>query len=507
MKNYYASESVRKADLLAAEKYATPGIVLMENAGRSAAEAILRRYPDARDILILCGPGNNGGDGFTAARHLLINGRAPRLITVISPSAYKNDAAGALKSTAGCGVPMTESASLADGEAAEMLRSCDLIVDALLGTGSAGEPRGEVARLLSLIKNNETPELVALDIPSGVNPDTGEASEDASSAALTLTFLAEKPGLAVTPGALRAGVTEVCGIGAPTELILTDAPVLRGYDRGDLASLLPSFDRDAHKGKKGSLLVLGGCRRYHGAPMLAAMGAIYAGCGVVTLALSDFAASAASALLPEAIFEPLPTENGSIRADAVADRVDQWMSMCDAAVLGPGIGRDANASEITKYFWRHWQKPLLVDADALFHLANCAAERGFVGRENAVITPHAGEAAKLLGKDAAGVAASRLASCRELAARYSVALLKGANTLITDGSDTRVILEGAPALAAAGSGDVLSGAIGAFLSVRMKPLDAATAAAILHGKAGTDAEREGRVLSARDIARALARRI
>lgn len=501
MKRYYASETLRKADRTAEEMCSVPGIVLMENAGRGAAEIILRSYPDAKKILILCGPGNNGGDGFVAARHLSAAGRATQILATVKLSAYKNDAASAAHAANGCKLPIFESQALGDDAITEMRDDSDLVIDALLGTGSIGAPRGEAARLLRLCCHSEKSEkVVSLDIPSGVNPDTGEAAEVSATASLTLTFLAAKPGLVVAPGSLHSGRVEVCGLGVPENLILSDKPVLTGYDRTDIAALSPSVAQDAHKGNKGSLLVLGGSDKYRGAPILAAMGALRAGCGLVTLAVPDFAVSAASSSLPEAIFEPIPSAGGSFNFESIEERFKSLADRCDAAVLGPGIGRGESARKITDLFWRYWQKPLLVDADALYHLSALALGGDFPRRENTVITPHAGEAARLLGKTSGQVAGARLAACRELAARFSVALLKGSNTLISDDHEDRVILEGSQALAVAGSGDVLSGMAGAFLSAGMRPLDAATLAALLHGKAGTDAPREGRTLLAREIA-------
>lgn len=498
MKFYYASETLRNADRLAEGKYSVPGIVLMENAGRGATETIMRRFPDARNVLILCGPGNNGGDGFVVARHLSIGGRTPRIIATLKTGEYKNDATIAANAAAKCGLEIFESSMLPDEKIFDMMQNADLVVDALLGTGSTGEPRGEVARLLSLCKKGI--EVVSLDIPSGVNPDTGETANVTAKASLTMTFLAAKPGLAIAPGSLHSGSVEVCHIGIPPEKIVADKPLLTGYERSDIAALMPAVSPDAHKGNKGALLIVGGCGCYRGAPVLAAMGALRAGCGLVTLAVPECIVDAASALLPEAVFEPLPSEDGSICFDGLEDRISSMMDRCEAVVLGPGIGRSESAAKITDFFWRKWRKRLLVDADALYHLSNLAGNGDLPRRSDAVITPHAGEAARLLNKERDFVAGKRLAVCRELASRFSVALLKGSGTLLSDGSEERVILEGSQALAVPGSGDVLSGIVGAFLAIGMPPLDAATLGALLHGRVGTDALCEGKSLLAREIA-------
>lgn len=496
----YASQTLRNADRLAEEKYSLPGIVLMENAGRGAAEIISRRYPDAGDILILCGPGNNGGDGFVVARHLSLAGRTPRIIATLRPGKYKDDAAIAAGVAVRCGLEIFESQGIGDEKISEMIQASDLVIDALLGTGSAGAPRGEVARLLSLCKGAK---IVSLDIPSGLNPDTGEAAEGTAEASLTVTFLAAKPGLAVAPGSLHSGTVEICHIGISQEAVISDSPALTGYDRTDIPSLAPVVARNAHKGDRGALLIVGGCDRYRGAPVLAAMGALLAGCGLVTLAVPECAANAAAVLLPEAILEPLPSEGGSIRFEGMEERIAAAADRCDAAVLGPGIGRSESAAKITDFFWRSWRKPLLVDADALHHLSDLAGNGDLPRRGDAVITPHAGEAAKLLNREPGFVTGKRLAACRELASRFSVALLKGSGTLLSDGSEARVIMEGSQALAVPGSGDALSGVVGALLAAGLPPLDAATLGALLHGKVGTDAQERGIPLLARDIANAI----
>ncbi|MCL1874984.1 MAG: NAD(P)H-hydrate dehydratase [Synergistaceae bacterium] len=493
MIKYYKSSDIREADRIATEQFGIPGFALMENAGRGAAEALMERYLEAHNILILCGPGNNGGDGFVAARRLALAGRAPTVVATINVGEYKNDAAIAANTfvsmTASSAAAFLKSkariyysANLTDDELSDLVRPSDLTVDALLGTGSSGVPRGEVKRLVELC--GEAQRVISLDIPSGINPDTGEAAETAVNAELTLTFLAPKTGLAVSPGSLNSGEVRVCDIGIPPELVLS-AHELTGYDKSDIPFMTPGIPKDAHKGTRGALMIVGGCNFYRGAPVLAAMGALKAGCGLVYLAIPDFMVSGASALLPEAIFIPLESKNGSIDYESFERSASPWLAKCGALVCGPGIGLAEGARKATEWLCRAWGKPLLLDADALRHTADIRRNGSFCRIPNStVITPHEGEAAYMLGKDAVKISRERLTSCVELANEFGVTLLKGFHTLICNGEEKRVILEGGPQLAVPGSGDVLSGIIGAFLAAGMPPMDAATLGALTHAQAG-----------------------
>ena len=485
MIRYYGSSYVREADRIASVELGIPGVVLMENAGRGAAEVMLRKYPEALNFLILCGPGNNGGDGFVVARHLALAGRIPSVVTVVEIEEYKNDAAFAVASAKKSRLNISCSKRMTDSELSALISSSDVIVDALLGTGSNGAPRGEVKRLIELCGNAER--VVSLDVPSGVDSDTGTIAETVITAGLTLTFLAQKIGLAVSPGSLHSGEVIVCNIGASPELLLPASNELTGYDKSDIQNIMPKIPKDVHKKQRGALMIVGGCDFFRGAPILTALGALRAGCGLVFLAMPDFIVASAAALLPEAIFIPLsPNEkDGSIGYDNFWKSISPWLQKCDALVCGPGLGRSDDARKITWQLCLEWEKPLLLDADALYHAVDMEKEGKFHRNPGtSIITPHAGEAAYLLGTNSIEISANRLLSCIELAKKYDVALLKGPHTLICGGTEKRAILEGGPQLAIPGSGDVLSGVIGAFLAAGMPPIDAATLGALIHATGG-----------------------
>ena len=501
MKKYYASHYVREADRIASDELGIPGFILMENAGRGAAEVLLQKYPDAKSFLILCGPGNNGGDGFVVARHLSLAGLTPTVIVTLEIEEYKKDAAFAAVSANKCGLGVLLSKHISDSEISALIESSDVVVDALLGTGSAGAPRGEVKRLIELCGSAGC--VVSLDIPSGIDTDTGAAAETVISAALTITFLAEKTGHAVSPGSLHSGEVIVCGIGVSPELLLRSSSELTGYDKSDIPNLMPKIPKDIHKGRRGALMIVGGCNFFRGAPILAAVGALKAGCGLVFLAVPDFIVASAAALLPEAIFIPLPPgeKDGAINYDEFWKNISPWLKKCDALVCGPGMGRSDDARKVTWQLCLEWEKPLLLDADALHHAADLEKAGKFCRKPGtSVITPHEGEAAYLLSVNNNEISANRLLSCIELAKKYDTALLKGPHTLICSGAEKRVILEGGPQLAIPGSGDVLSGVIGAFLAAGMPPVDAATLGALAHASGG-DAYKNTNGLLAGELAR------
>ncbi|MDR1885802.1 MAG: NAD(P)H-hydrate dehydratase [Synergistaceae bacterium] len=498
MRIFYPSSTIREADRIAATELAMPVAVLMENAGRGAAEIIARRYPKSDNILVLCGPGSNGGDGFVAARHLALQGRHPTVISTVPPDSHSEDVRFAAMSAVNMGVPVILSAEREDEELAALADIADVVVDALLGTGSNGEPRGEVLRLVTAAGHARR--TASLDIPSGIDPNTGEVGKNAVSAELTVTFLAEKKGMAVTPGALHCGDVETAHIGVPAGRLLSGTDVIKGYDRTDIASLAPRTPEDAHKSGRGGLLIIGGSMNFRGAPLLAALAALRAGCGLVLLAIPDLQVEEANALLPEAIFLPLPSKDGFIRGKAADRVIEPWYERCNAVVLGPGLGRSPECERLTAYIHKEWDVPLLMDADALYHLA--ALEKALypsVSREDMLITPHAGEAAHLLGSTARTVTAKRLESGSELVIRFGATLLKGPRTLILSEGESRVILEGGPALAVPGSGDVLSGVIGAYMARGLSIMDAATLGALVHAEAGRRIARRDGVL-AREIA-------
>jgi len=504
MKIYYNPEDIRKADETAVEKLGLSSLFLMENAGRNAAEEILQTFPKAVRFVIFAGPGNNGGDGFVAARRLLEANRHVVVITSCEHDKYKNDALRNLErlKTSPFDCTIVCSQHMSDDDIKSAIESSDCSVDALLGTGSFGPPRGDIARLISLCGKTGC-SVAALDIPSGIDPKNGAVYEPCVKADLTVTFLAPKIGMGMYPACGMCGRIAVASIGADIRDVIDESRGISCFEGPDIKALVPPLPRDAHKGERGGVLICGGSRCYRGAPVLAAMGALRSGAGLAVMAIPDFMTDAASAILPEAIFLPIETVNGEMSFESLTSSILPWVKRCGAAVFGPGSGREETLKPILRWLWDNWKSPLLLDGDALRLFAEIQDE--LPRRENVVITPHNGEAAAILGTTADAIKKDRQAAVMALAQKAGIALLKGMNTLVAQKNETRMILEGSPALSVPGSGDVLSGAISAFLAYGLSPFDAATSGALIHAAAGLAIEESvgTRGTFAREIADAL----
>jgi NAD(P)H-hydrate epimerase len=455
---------------------------------------------------VVCGRGNNGGDGFVAARHLANAGAAVTVFLACPRAELKGDAAVFFAPLAPMGAPIVEAPPDGVGAAGPFraLRNgnWDLLADALLGTGARGAATGATAVLIEAVNaaaaGNGVP-VVAADIPSGVEADTGNVEGPAVRATRTVTFALPKPGLLVYPGAEYVGRLTVADIGIPRALLGNENADL-GMElttRAWMRRVLPPRrqSRDANKGTFGTVLVIAGSAGMVGAAALAAVSALRAGAGLVQLAVPRSVLDTAAMLAPEVITRPLPetgarTHGGEGALDAALALAER----ADAVALGPGLGGNPEAAAFVQGFVRRCSRPLVVDADGLNALAgapDAVRERPAADAET-VLTPHPGEMGRLLRLDtAAAVQADRQQAAERGAGEYgAVVLLKGARTLLAH-PDGRLALNrrGSPALATAGSGDVLTGVIAALLGQRMTAFDAARAGAYLHAVAGEEAER------------------
>lgn len=482
MKPIYSPETIREADQKAFSSLHISGTTLMENAGKNVTEQVLKNFPGIKAPLILVGPGNNGGDGLVMARQFLVRGITPSVILSRTPSLYRGDALENLLILQEILPHIFCSEKLTDREINLFVRKSDLVIDALLGTGATGVPRGEILRLIRKLPKN-TP-IVSIDIPSGIDPASGQTGEDVVIADMTLTLLASKPGLHVYPGASCAGKVLVCDIGIPSSSVLPPSTSTHLVDRSDLCPLLPARNDDIHKGKRGNLLIIGGSNCYRGAVALACKGALRAGAGVVVAAVPEQIASDLSCLVPEAVVFPVPSSDGHLREDTLKRCLDKWgKSRFRTLVLGPGLGRTSATADLTLQAWSQWDGPLLLDADALFALGRATGHP--VRRADAILTPHEGEAGILLGAPPETIRKNRMEAARNLALKWGTALLKGPGSIIDDGQDRYILDEGHPCLSVPGSGDVLSGAIGAFLAAGASTTRACLAGSLLHATAGS----------------------
>jgi len=505
MIRYYYPEDIRQADILAVEKYGVPSFDLMENAGTNAAHEVLKKYPDAQNFLIFAGPGNNGGDGFVAAKSFLNKGLKVTLLLSSDIERYKSDAKAnldILTKQKNLNCTIKHSKNLSDNEIKEEVNKADCMIDALLGTGSNGAPKGEIERLIRFC--NKDGAVIAFDFPSGINSLTGDIFVPCVKADITVTFLAAKRGMCFSPAYEMCGTVVIADIGISPQKVLENKESIYSVTRDDIPKLLPRLSRNIHKGSRGGLLVVGGNTNYRGASLLAGLGALRSGAGLVVIAIPDFMVDSASLFLPEAIFVSLRTMGDDIVPESFAETIAPWINRCGAAVVGPGLGRNESAEYITNWFWKEWKKPMLADGDALYFLSSQKSRPAF--RADAVITPHSGEAANLLGITAEEVNKDRIGSAVLMSRISGTVLLKGMDTVVcSKGKDITIIKEGSPALAVPGSGDVLSGAIGALMASGMQIGDAVLAGAAAHGTAGTILEKKLgiRGILAREIADAL----
>ncbi|MEZ4381603.1 MAG: NAD(P)H-hydrate dehydratase [Nannocystaceae bacterium] len=468
-----------------------PSLILMERAALAVAHEIRERYAAAgREVVVLAGPGNNGGDGLAAARQLCGWGIPARVHLCTE---RRNDVVDAqIRLARALGVEVVE--GLPSGAPADQT----IVVDALLGTGSTGAPRGAIAEALDWLAAARGPK-VAIDVPTGVDPDAGVVLGRAAAVDLTVTMQSSKPGLHITPGRDHAGIVVVADIG------LVAAPGEGEGERADAVAWLISpwavreraaaGDRAAHKGERGHVGVLGGSPGTPGAAILAATAALRCGAGLVTAAALDPA------------IEPLII--GS-RPELMVERLDPgaWgerpLARADVLIVGPGLTRAADRQELAR-LWREDPRPAIWDASSLDEIPPGGDARPAAVR---ILTPHPGEAQRLLerlGDDAAiDVRRERRAAARALARRTgAIVVLKGAGTLVDDGARLAIAVSGGPGLATAGSGDCLTGFIAALLAGpggREEPFAAACGGVHLHGVAGELAVADGPGALALDIA-------
>jgi len=489
----YDAPTMRATDAWAIEQQGVPSRDLMDRAGAALARVTAETAPVGR-VVIVCGKGNNGGDGLVAARVLRESGREVDVRLVGPADDLSPDAAEQLDRLSG-DAPAGFSASGFAGAA--------VVVDALLGTGFDGAPRGLTADAIEAVNAAGVP-VVAADVPSGVDGSSGEVAGQAVRATVTVAFHGAKLGLWIAPGKRHAGRVEVVDIGIPAGVPhepdsgLIEESVLDG---------LPRRGMDSTKFSAGAVVVVGGSRGLTGAPAMAAMAAQRAGAGYVTVAAPASLEFAFAARLLEAMFAALPERDGEPAPEAVTTALER-LERASAAVLGPGLGRSDGARALGRKLAAQAELPLVIDADGLNALGRDFGR--IVARRQAatVLTPHAGELARLLGVSSAEIEARRLHHAREAARRSdAIVVLKGDDTLVAapDGR-TAVSVGDAPGLATAGTGDVLAGCIGALVARGLEPWAAAAAgvhAHLLAGRHAADAHGADAVIAS-DVIAALA---
>jgi NAD(P)H-hydrate epimerase len=504
------AEQMREMDACAVEKYGIPSIVLMENAGRSAAEIIHRRYCGTNicRALIFSGKGNNGGDGFVIARHLQIRGWEVQVVVLAEADKIQGTAADNLNVLQQSGIAlefMPDSQSL--GNLLLTLTCSDtLIIDAIFGNGLTSPVRGHYLDALRWINACGAP-VAAVDMPSGVEASSGEILGEAVQAECSISFACAKIGQVSAPACSAGGELIVADIGMPKVLQDSVSDQLLFVDPAEALSLLPRRDYGAHKGICGHSLIIAGSPGKGGAAQMAADACLRAGSGLVTLVTPVEVQRSIAGHIPEVMTHGIETPGGW-NPEILPHLTRLWQERSVVA-LGPGLGQEQACTEMVHEIVKECSCPLVLDADAL----NALATRPEVLKEraptSAVVTPHPGEMARLCGIDTARVQAQRIRCAQDFAVRYGVVVvLKGARSVIAD-PDGRVRINGSgnPGMASGGMGDILTGIIAAFIAQGLAPLDAATLGTYLHGRAADlCAEELGPVgYGATDVARMLAR--
>ncbi len=494
-------EEMREIERRAIEEFGVPSLQLMEKAGRAVAEAVgemLSHLPGKR-VAIFAGRGNNGGDGFVAARYLLEEGIEVKTYLLGRKEEVKGDAEANLKRLTQPLIEIKEKKDL--DKVRDDLVGVNLIIDALLGTGTRGEVKGIWKETIELLNQSGSP-IISVDIPSGLEGNKGEPLGVCVKATRTVTMGLPKRGLVLYPGAEYAGELKIAAIGLPSEVLNNKSLKANLLEGKDISSLFPPRKKDAHKGNYGHILILAGSTGFTGAAALASLGALRSGGGLVTLGVPRSLNFIMEVKLTEVMTKPLPeTEAGSLSLEA-EEEILQLAQRVDALVIGPGLSTHPETGELVRRLLAKINKPLVIDADGLNVLAG---DISLLTKSPApiVITPHPGEMGQLTGKTIREVQSERLGVAQEVASQTgAVVVLKGAGTIISDREgEAYVNPTGNPGMASGGMGDVLTGMIASFIGQGLTEIEAAQAGVYIHGLAGDIAvESQGEIgLMATDL--------
>lgn len=489
----YTSDEMRRCDTAATERYGIPGIVLMENAARGTVDAAERLFGAAEGqwIVLLCGKGNNGGDGFAMARHLVNRGAEVDVLLLGPDTASTGDAAANLsvlrvmeRETRRLRVRLlSSSAQLAD----LLHRRPAWVGDAMLGTGLSSPVKGEIAELIEVLNSSPVP-VLAVDVPTGIDADTGDVLGMAIEATHTLTMGGLKRGLLLRAGREHAGEVHLVDIGMPKQGFALEATGTCQLDAGDVERWMPRRSLDVHKYQLGSVFVLGGSLGLTGAAAMASEAALRSGAGIVHCGVPASLNATMEMKLTEVMTLPFKeTDAGSFSLndyDAILERIHA----STVTVLGPGISRHYETQNLVRRLIEHAQRPLVVDADALYALAG---NMHILQQSHAdlMLTPHMGEFARLVGQSKEDIDSKRIDLAQTFAVEFGVTLvLKGAPTVVaTREGEVFINPTGNPGMATAGAGDVLSGIIAGFLAQGAGAREAACCGVYLHGLAGDHA--------------------
>jgi NAD(P)H-hydrate epimerase len=480
------SAEMQAMDRLAIESFGLPGRVLMENAGREAVRVFLAHFADIgrQGVGVLAGRGNNGGDGSVIARCLAQKGCPVTVFLLANAEKVSGDAAANLKLLSPLGVPVVEMPGEAEfSRQKRKMRAFPVWVDAIFGTGLNSEVKGLFRQVIDFINRLGRP-VFAVDIPSGLEADTGRPLGSCIRAQVTATFACAKVGHVVYPGAEYTGRLEVVDIGIPLQIAERVGPRQRLLTRETVRSYLPERAPDTHKGRTGHLLVVAGSPGKSGAAAMAAVAAMRVGAGLVTVGVPEGLNAVMETLTLEAMTAPLPETSDGLLGAASREAILALAEGKSCLVIGPGLGRGEETRELVLELVRRARIPMVIDADGLNHL--CGRLELLKGLPTpAVLTPHPGEMARLIESDAAAVQRNRVQCARDLAVSANAHIvLKGARTVVAHPDGTVwVNPTGNPGMASGGMGDVLTGAVAGLICQGLLTATAARAAVYLHGAA------------------------
>lgn len=472
----FSADQVGELESILFDEFGLSALTLMERAGAAAFSMLNRHWPDLKRLVVVCGPGNNGGDGYVVARLAVESGMD---VTLVGYSEPKSDEARVARDRAEEAGLELQTVSI------EALCQGDVVVDGLLGSGLIRPPEGPAREVISLINRCGAP-VLSLDIPSGLESDTGATPGRVVQADFTVTFIGFKPGLLTGRGREFCGELELASLEVPNEVYDRITPIAQCLSDHQVAALLPHRPQDVHKGQVGRLLIVGGEIGMSGAVTMAGEAAYRVGAGLVTLATRSEHAALIAHHRPELM------TRGVEDSAALAVLIDE----VDAVVIGPGLGNGEWASEMLDSLLEV-DIPLIIDADGLNRLAERAGQSGLpLQRQNWILTPHPGEAGRLLNCVSGEVQSDRFASIEAILRRFGgVCVLKGSGTLVGEQEQLPLLCHrGNSGMASGGMGDVLSGVIGGLLVQGMTPMHAASAGVWLHALAAdTTAEEEGEI--------------
>lgn len=504
---FVTTAEIRSIEQRAIEEYGIPSIALMENAGNESVGQIERIIGTLHNkkVSIFAGKGNNGGDGYVIARHLHNRGAKVKVFLIGDKESIAGDALINLQIITYMGIDVIEVANEGDWDKVKIAMTfTDFLVDALVGTGFTGKLSDHMIQIVDSI-NKINKIVIAIDVPSGVDGDTGQISGTAVKADHTITFSLPKQGLLLYPGASYAGDVTVVDIGIPRTLLIDGKIKQNMITSATVRPMFPKRRPDVHKGSCGKVLIIAGSKGMTGAAALTADAAVRSGAGLVLLGIAESLHDIMETKLTEVMTKPLAEiETGIMGQDAV-DEIREMALSNDIVAIGPGLGRHQDTMMAIREIITTIPKPLVIDADALYALIN---HTHILTEAKAVpiLTPHCGEMARLLGLTPEEVNEDRVYITRQAALEWgSIIILKGARTLVAfpDG-EVYININGNAGMATGGTGDVLTGVIAALMAQGLSSHEAALVGVYIHGLAGDIVARSGMIgITASDLIRAL----